>query len=109
MGISFDNLAPPRWGGAVPEHVARPACRLGPNLVIDPPVVLSPMAAVTNPPFRMICREMGAGMVVTEMIHARLLLEDDPRTLQFLDLRENERSEERRVGKECRSRWSPYY
>lgn len=90
MGISFDNLAPPRWGGAVPDRVVRPACRLGPNLLIDPPVVLSPMAAVTNPPFRMICREMGAGMVVTEMIHARLLLEDDPRTLRFLDLRENE-------------------
>lgn len=90
MGISFDNLAPPRWGGEVPDRVERPACRLGPDLVIDPPVVLSPMAAVTNPPFRMICREMGAGMVVTEMIHARLLLEGDERTLQFLDLRKNE-------------------
>jgi nifR3 family TIM-barrel protein len=90
MGISFDNLQPPRWGGPVPERVERPPCRLGPDLLIDPPVVLSPMAAVTNPPFRMICREMGAGMVVTEMLHARMLLDGDERTWKMLDIRANE-------------------
>lgn len=91
MGISFENLAPPRWGGPVPPRVEKPPCRLGPDLVIDPPVVLSPMAAVTNPPFRMICRELGAGLVVTEMVHARLLLDGDPRTHKMLDIRPSER------------------
>jgi nifR3 family TIM-barrel protein len=87
MGISFENLEPPRWGGEVPGPVERTACVLGPDLVIDTPVVLSPMAAVTNPPYRMICREMGAGLVVTEMIHAQRLLEGDERTLKMLDIR----------------------
>jgi len=38
---------------------------------IWPPVVLAPMAGVTNYPFRRLCREMGAGLYVSEMITAR--------------------------------------
>jgi tRNA-dihydrouridine synthase B len=90
MGISFENLDPPKWGGPVPERAEREPCVLGPDLVIDSPVVLSPMAAVTNPPYRMICREMGAGLVVTEMIHARKLCEGDERTWKMLDIRPSE-------------------
>lgn len=41
------------------------------NLRIDPPVVLAPMAGVTNFPFRALCREFGAGLYVSEMITAR--------------------------------------
>jgi nifR3 family TIM-barrel protein len=44
--------------------------RLGP-LSIWPPVVLAPMAGVTNFPFRRLCREFGAGLYVSEMITAR--------------------------------------
>ena len=40
-------------------------------LRIDPPVVLAPMAGVTNFPFRALCREYGAGLYVSEMITAR--------------------------------------
>ena len=47
-----------------------PPLRLG-SLVIDPPVVLAPMAGVTNFPFRRLCREFGAGLYVSEMITAR--------------------------------------
>jgi len=43
---------------------------LGP-LRIWPPVVLAPMAGVTNYPFRSLCREFGAGLFVSEMITAR--------------------------------------
>ena len=43
---------------------------LGP-LSVWPPVVLAPMAGVTNYPFRTICREQGAGLYVSEMITAR--------------------------------------
>ena len=41
------------------------------RLRIWPPVVLAPMAGVTNPPFRALCREFGAGLYVSEMITAR--------------------------------------
>ena len=35
---------------------------------IDPPVVLAPMAGITNAPFRTLCREQGAGLFVSEMV-----------------------------------------
>src|SRR5688572_9123597 len=40
--------------------------RIGPYLV-DPPLVLAPMAGVTDRPFRSLCRAQGAGLVVSEM------------------------------------------
>jgi len=54
--------------------------RLGP-LAIWPPVVLAPMAGVTNLPFRALCREQGAGLYVSEMITARAWLNGNRRTL----------------------------
>jgi nifR3 family TIM-barrel protein len=44
--------------------------RIGP-LQVAPPVVLAPMAGVTNYPFRALCRRFGAGLYVSEMITAR--------------------------------------
>ena len=40
------------------------------DLVVDPPVVLAPMAGVTNSAFRTLCRSYGAGLYVSEMITA---------------------------------------
>lgn len=40
--------------------------RIGPH-VIDPPVILAPMAGVTDRPFRQLCRRLGAGLAVSEM------------------------------------------
>lgn len=54
--------------------------RVGP-LSVWPPVVLAPMAGVTNPPFRTLCREFGAGLYVSEMITARALVEGNPKTM----------------------------
>lgn len=51
------------------------------NLDVDPPVVLAPMAGVTNAPFRSLCRRYGAGLYVSEMIGARALVENDEKTL----------------------------
>jgi nifR3 family TIM-barrel protein len=53
---------------------------IGP-LRVDPPVVLAPMAGVTNGPFRRLCREFGAGLYVSEMIGARGLVERNEKTL----------------------------
>jgi len=46
-----------------------------------PPVVLAPMAGVTNPPFRTLCRRYGAGLYVSEMVTARALVEGNRKTL----------------------------
>ena len=51
------------------------------SLRVDPPVVLAPMAGVTNAPFRRLCREFGAGLYVSEMIGARGLVEKNAKTL----------------------------
>ena len=56
--------------------------RIGP-LAVSPPVVLAPMAGVTNAPFRALCRRFGAGLYVSEMITARALLEGHARTLKL--------------------------
>jgi nifR3 family TIM-barrel protein len=55
---------------------------IGP-LRVWPPVVLAPMAGVTNHPFRALCREFGAGLYVSEMITARPLVEGNDKTLQL--------------------------
>ena len=55
--------------------------QLGP-LSVWPPVVLAPMAGVTNWPFRMMCRKFGAGLYVSEMITARPLAEGRDKTLK---------------------------
>jgi len=72
---------------------ARPAefrtLELGP-LRIWPPVVLAPMAGVTNYPFRAICRRFGAGLYVSEMIAARPLVERRDKTLKLADFGEHE-------------------
>ena len=62
---------------------AAPALAIGPYSVW-PPVVLAPMAGVTNAPFRSLCREFGAGLFVSEMITARAVVERNPRTAQMI-------------------------
>jgi nifR3 family TIM-barrel protein len=54
------------------------------TLEIHPPVVLAPMAGVTNAAFRTLCREQGAGLYVCEMITSRGLVEGDETTLAML-------------------------
>jgi len=62
---------------------------IGP-LQVDPPVVLAPMAGVTNAPFRRLCREFGAGLYVSEMIGARGLVEGNDKTLALARFDEDE-------------------
>lgn len=58
---------------------ARPL-RFGP-VTVDVPVVLAPMAGVTNSAFRTLCRDYGAGLYVSEMITARALVEGNAKTI----------------------------
>ncbi len=57
--------------------------RLG-ALEVFPPVVLAPMAGVTNAAFRRLCREQGAGLYVCEMITSRGIVEGDRTSLAML-------------------------
>ncbi len=52
--------------------------RIGP-IELSSPVVLAPMAGITNTAFRRLCREYGAGLYVTEMVTSRALVERAPR------------------------------
>lgn len=51
---------------------------------IVPPVVLAPMAGITNAPFRTLAREQGAGLFISEMVTARALIERRTETLRMI-------------------------
>jgi nifR3 family TIM-barrel protein len=69
--------------GVVPAHEGEfPSVSLG-NLTLDVPVVLAPMAGITNAPFRKICRGFGIGLYVSEMITARALVERNAKTMKL--------------------------
>jgi nifR3 family TIM-barrel protein len=60
-----------------------PSLKIGP-FAVDPPVVLAPMAGITNVAFRRLCRTYGAGLYVCEMITSRALVERDAATLHMI-------------------------
>ena len=53
---------------------------------IDSKLVLAPMAGVTDLAFRTICRELGAGYTITEMVSAKALCYQDKKTLPLMEL-----------------------
>ena len=61
------------------------------NVKLDGKVVLAPMAGITDSSHRVICREMGASMVFSEMISADGLYRKNENTQDYLFFRENER------------------
>ena len=63
--------------------------RIGP-LELDVPVILAPMAGITNTAFRRLCREYGAGLYVSEMITSRALVERTPGSLRLIKHHESE-------------------
>lgn len=58
--------------------------KLGGHFTVDPPVVLAPLAGITNVAFRRLCREYGAGLYISEMITSRALVEGNPKTRQLI-------------------------
>ena len=57
--------------------------RIG-NLEVNNPIVLGPMAGVTDWAFRTICAEMGANITVTEMVSSRALVYKDQKSAKLL-------------------------
>ncbi len=63
--------------------------RIG-SLELPNNVILAPMAGVTDLPFRILCREMGAGMVCMEMVSAKALSYHNKKTADLLRIEESE-------------------
>src|SRR5437016_425691 len=86
MGSSMDAIYRSPINKDVPE--ARQGefapLKIG-SITVWPPVVLAPMAGVTNYPFRAVCRRFGAGLYVSEMINARPLVDGRDKTLKLAD------------------------
>lgn len=60
------------------------------NVTLDNPLVLAPMAGVTDLPFRLLCKEQGVGLICMEMISAKAVLYNNKNTEQLLKIDERE-------------------
>ena len=60
-----------------------PPLRIG-RMTIQTPVILAPMAGITNAAFRRLCREHGGGLYVAEMVTSRALVERTPESLRII-------------------------
>jgi nifR3 family TIM-barrel protein len=60
------------------------------RFTVDVPVVLAPMAGITNRAFRRLCRESGAGLYVSEMVTSRALIEGHAETLDMVSFAPDE-------------------
>ena len=61
------------------------------NIELSAPLALAPMAGITDLPFRLICRRMGCGMTVSEMVSAKGLLYKNVKTTEMLRIDDGER------------------
>lgn len=61
------------------------------RLRIERPLALAPMAGVTSWPFRLLCKEQGCGLVVTEFVNDMSILHGNQRTREMMELRPSER------------------
>ncbi|MBR4231427.1 MAG: tRNA dihydrouridine synthase DusB [Bacilli bacterium] len=61
------------------------------NVEIKNPIIVAPMAGVSNKTFRMICKEFGASLVVGEMVSDKAVMFGDSKTFKLLEMDEKER------------------
>ena len=61
------------------------------DIKLDNPVFLAPMAGVTDLPFRLLAKEMGCGLVYSEMVSDKGLLYENCHTLNMLQIDKRER------------------
>lgn len=60
------------------------------NVILENPVILAPMAGVTDLPFRLLCKEQGAGLVCMEMISAKAIYHRNRNTEEMMKIHEKE-------------------
>lgn len=60
------------------------------NVCIENPIALGPMAGVTDLPFRILCKEMGCGLMYTEMVSAKALHYKNQNTKSLMELAPND-------------------
>ena len=65
------------------------ALKIG-NVVIDIPIILAPMAGVTDLPFRLLCKQMGAGLLCMEMVSAKAIHYKNKNTESLMAIDERE-------------------
>lgn len=61
------------------------------NVRLENPYILAPMAGVTDLPFRLLCKEMGAGLICMEMVSAKAISFHNKNTEKLMEIEENER------------------
>ena len=61
------------------------------QIEIKYPVILAPMAGVTDLPFRLICKEMGASLMYTEFVSAEGIIRENSKTLDMIKFTNSER------------------
>src|ERR1700733_18266 len=59
---------------------------LGLGIQIETPVILAPMSGVTDLPFRRAAKQLGAGMVVSEMIASWAMIRENQKTLGMAEI-----------------------
>ena len=61
------------------------------NISVKTPILLAPMAGVTDYPFRVLCKEQGAGIVYSEFVSAHGIIRENIKTLQMIKFSDFER------------------
>lgn len=64
--------------------------RIG-NVTLDNNIILAPMAGVTDLPFRLLCKEQGAGLLCMEMVSAKAIYYNNKNTESLMEIDERER------------------
>ena len=67
------------------KHFLQMKWKIG-NVQIDNPFVLAPMAGVTDLPFRILCKEQGAGLICMEMISAKAISFHNKNTIALMEI-----------------------
>ena len=61
------------------------------DVTLDNNLILAPMAGVTDLPFRLLCREQGAGLVCMEMVSAKAIYYNNKNTEELMEIHPDER------------------
>ncbi len=61
------------------------------SLKVNPPIFLAPMAGVTDYPFRVLCKEQGAGVVYSEFVSAHGIIRENAKTWRMIHFTDAER------------------